>query len=160
MLPNAQNYDHDGERSNDYFDDECPDCRSRSRSWTTLSFDDDDDDQDHLIVHGLGFPLSHSLHNLVRLFRHVGQLQNLENGNYGGDDNNNYEGDDNDDEGDDDDDDDDNRAGKFLHRDAALGLHENTSATLGVHLQFEKGGRGWCLCHVKMIEAMIKQDDR
>ena len=46
-----------------------------------------------------------------------------------------------DDEGDDDDDDDDNRAGKFLHRDAALGLHENTSATLGVHLQFEKGGR-------------------
>ena len=108
----------------------------------TLSFDDDDDDdQDHLIVHGLGFPLSHSLHNLVRLFRHVGQLQNLENGNYGGDDNNNYEGDDNDDEGDDDDDDDDNRAGKFLHRDAALGLHENTSATLGVHLQFEKGGR-------------------
>ena len=44
----------------------------------------------------------------------------------------------NDDKGDDDDDDDDNRAGKFLHRDAALGLHENTSATLGVHLQFEK----------------------
>ena len=46
---------------------------------------DDDEDQcdncDHLnlIVHGLGLPLPHPLDNLVRLLRHVRQLQDLGN---------------------------------------------------------------------------------